>query len=130
MRSSCAKTIEASLAAMRGVHTAKVNFGGGTANVSYDPNKTDAATLTQRVQTLGYSAIADTPRGSTTRRWQFDVAGMDCGDCAKTIETGLRRLLRLYRSWSWMTRSNPSPITGFSPSAMLYPWRGGAVTQT
>lgn len=89
----CAKTIEASLAAIRGVHTAKVNFGGGTANVSYDPNKTDAAALTQRVQTLGYSAIADTPPGSTTRRWQFDVAGMDCGDCAKTIETGLRRLL-------------------------------------
>lgn len=88
----CAKTIEASLATMPGVHTARVNFGGGTANVSYDPAETDAAALTQRVQALGYSAIADTPPENTRRRWQFDVAGMDCGDCAKTIEMGLRRL--------------------------------------
>lgn len=76
----------------RGVHTAKVNFGGGTANVSYDPVETNTAALSQRVQALGYSATTDTPPGSTTRRWQFDVTGMDCGDCAKTIETGLRRL--------------------------------------
>src|SRR5215207_6322863 len=24
--------------------------------------------------------------------WMFDVSGMDCGDCARTIEAGVRRL--------------------------------------
>lgn len=86
----CAKTIEASLQSMDGVKTARVNFARGTAEVTYDPAATDRTSLVDRVQTLGYGVGEAAPASS--HDWLFDVIGMDCGDCAKTIEAGVRRL--------------------------------------
>lgn len=85
----CAKTIEASLATMPGVQSARVNFGGGTATVTYHPAETDVSAVTRRIDALGYLAAVPHP---PERRWLYDVAGMDCSDCAQTIEQGLRRL--------------------------------------
>jgi len=86
----CAKTIEASLSAMRGVDAATVHFARGTAEVAYDPTATDRAAITDRVKALGYGVRETAPTDIT--EWIFDVTGMDCGDCAKTIEAGVRRL--------------------------------------
>ncbi|MGI8475455.1 MAG: heavy metal translocating P-type ATPase [Thermomicrobiales bacterium] len=84
----CAKTIEASLGALPGVRSATVNFVRGTAEVAYAPERIGRPAIEERIKALGYG-VAPPPMPAI---WTFDVAGMDCGDCAKTIEAGLRRL--------------------------------------
>ncbi len=89
---SCAKTIEASLASLHGVETAKVNFAGGTADVTYDPTLVEQEDLVGRVKALGYGVHQAPPPMETDGPWVFDISGMDCGECAKTIEAGVQRL--------------------------------------
>ena len=85
----CAKTIEASLASMSGVSSASVNFAAGSADVAFDPARVERSELERRVASLGYAVAAPAaPSGP----WLFDVEGMDCGDCAKTIESGVSKL--------------------------------------
>jgi Cd2+/Zn2+-exporting ATPase len=86
----CAKTIEASLQSMEGVRTARVNFARGTADVTYDAASTERSALVDRVHALGYE-VEETAASPSTE-WVFDVTGMDCGDCARTIEAGVQRL--------------------------------------
>ncbi|MEJ7762864.1 MAG: heavy metal translocating P-type ATPase [Thermomicrobiales bacterium] len=86
----CAKTIEASLASLPGVETATVNFARGTADVAYDDATTDRPALVDRVKSLGYDVRDESPPASAG--WLFDVGGMDCGDCAKSIEAGVRQI--------------------------------------
>lgn len=87
----CAQTIEASLNRMDGVTSANVNFGLGSASVQFDPNAVSEAMLRRRIQSLGYDAR---PHKATAAEdsWIYDIQGMDCGDCARTIETGVRQL--------------------------------------
>jgi len=90
----CAKTIEASLASMPGVHASTVSFARGTADVTFDPAAIELGAVRQRVTALGYG-IQETPSSSPPPIgdfWVFDLTGMDCGDCAKTIESSVRRL--------------------------------------
>jgi len=87
----CAKTIEASLGTMPGVRTASVNFPRGSADVVVDPSQVTAEALRERIRNLGYGAQATASAGASDP-WVFDVGGMDCGDCARTIETGVQRL--------------------------------------
>jgi PDZ domain-containing protein len=86
----CAKTIETSLGDMPGVRAATVNFGLGRAEVAFDDARVTRVELEQRVRALGYEVVAE-PTGEQTV-WLFDVTGMDCGGCAKTVEAGVRRL--------------------------------------
>ncbi len=86
----CAKTIEASLASLPGVEAATVNFARGTADVAYDLATTDRPALVDRVKSLGYGARENQPPASSG--WLFNVGGMDCGDCAKSIEAGVRQI--------------------------------------
>lgn len=76
----CAKTLEQGLAAMPGVETASVNLIGGRANVAYDPSQVNHAALVHQVQELGYSV------NERLDRMRFRVEGMDCMDCARTVE--------------------------------------------
>ncbi len=89
----CAKTVEQSLRTLPGVAETAVNFVGGTADVTYDPAHADVETFTRRITALGYGVethAAPSLEGVTT--WTFDVTGMDCGDCAKTVQAGVARL--------------------------------------
>lgn len=88
----CAKTIESSLASLPGVRSATVHFARGTADVSYDPAVTNPAALVGRVKALGYGAQPVASGATAHGPWLFDVTGMDCGDCAKTVEQTVRRL--------------------------------------
>ena len=83
----CAKTIEASLAALPGVHSVQVYFARGSADVVYSANDVDRSALEGRIKALGYGISEP-----ATTSWIFDIAGMDCGDCAKTVEAGVQRL--------------------------------------
>ncbi|GIW04147.1 MAG: hypothetical protein KatS3mg059_0767 [Thermomicrobiales bacterium] len=82
----CAQTLAASLSALRGVRTARVHFPESVAEIAYDPEQIQQNTLIERVRALGYDVH------DTGRRWVFDVQGMDCQDCARTVEAGVRRL--------------------------------------
>ncbi len=89
----CAQTVAQSLRALPGVAETTVNFVRGTADVTYDPARVDMETLTRRITVLGYGVEAQpaaSPDSETT--WTFDVTGMDCGDCAQTVQAGVARL--------------------------------------
>lgn len=86
----CARTIESSVAGMPGVRSAVVNFGLGRLDVELESGSAKVEEVAGRVGALGYRV---TPvAGRTLAVWTFDVAGMDCGDCARTIEAGVRHL--------------------------------------
>jgi len=86
----CARTIQVSLGQMPGVTDATVNFVRGVADVRHDSAVTDARALTHRIRSLGYTV--DEPALTAETLWIFDIGGMDCGDCARTVEAGVRRL--------------------------------------
>jgi P-type Cu+ transporter len=54
---SCANNIEDAIRSVPGVSHASVNFGTEQATVTYDPKKTDVATLQNAVDAAGYSAM-------------------------------------------------------------------------
>jgi len=109
----CAKTVEQSLRTLPGVSDAAVNFIRGTADVTYDPARVSTDAMERRISALGYRAAIAAPSPAITRHrhdsdedghenghspdaagapWVFDVTGMDCGDCAKTVQSGVMRL--------------------------------------
>jgi Zn2+/Cd2+-exporting ATPase len=77
----CAESLAAGLRDTPGVRGATVNFATGNARVEIDPALVDRAGLISRIQTLGYTVPA--PPAATLR---FRIAGMDCADCAASVE--------------------------------------------
>jgi Cd2+/Zn2+-exporting ATPase len=77
----CAESLAAGLRNTPGVRDATVNFAAGNARVEIDPALLDRAGVVSRIQTLGYTVPA--PPSATLR---FHVAGMDCADCAASVE--------------------------------------------
>ena len=82
----CARSIESSLQQMRGVESAGVNFGASTAEVRYDPASVSREEMLKRISDLGYHAESALTPGSKTGPLEFSIEGMDCVDCARTIE--------------------------------------------
>jgi Cu+-exporting ATPase len=54
---SCANNIEAAIRSVPGVEACNVNFGAEQAAVTYDPGKTDVATIQAAVAAAGYAAL-------------------------------------------------------------------------
>lgn len=79
----CALSIEKSLRQMPGVEAASVNFGASTAEVRYDASAITRDAVVRRIADLGYGVAQATPRAGSM---SFIIEGMDCGDCARTIE--------------------------------------------
>lgn len=89
----CAQTVAESLRTLPGVTETAVNFVRGTADVTYDPARVDTEAFSRRIAALGYGVEAvRAATTSTETTWTFDVTGMDCGDCAKTVQAGVARL--------------------------------------
>ncbi len=87
----CAAKLEAAVGRLPGVTYASVNFVSGTMAVEYERDRVDRAQITARVQGLGYGvAEAAPPAGESLS--EFGVTGMDCADCALTIERNLGTL--------------------------------------
>lgn len=84
---SCAKTIEASLQQLPGVRETKASFATGRVKVSYDSGQVSEAAIRDRIAALGYTVDV-----APAQTLQVQVAGMDCGSCAKTIEASLQQL--------------------------------------
>ncbi|MDP3396453.1 MAG: heavy metal translocating P-type ATPase [Methanoregula sp.] len=81
---TCAVNIEKSLAGLKDVTKAQVNFGTDTAHVEYDPAKVSLSTLERAVKSAGYEVV--------NRQVTIKVGGMMCATCVETIGTVLKEL--------------------------------------
>jgi Cd2+/Zn2+-exporting ATPase len=84
----CAESLAAGLRATPGVREAAVHFGSGNAKVELDPALLDRDGVVARIQVLGYT-VPVPPAPATLR---FRVAGMDCADCALSVERAVAAL--------------------------------------
>lgn len=84
---SCAATIDASLKQMPGVKSVSVSFATGLLNMAYDPQRVSETAIRDRITALGY-----TIEPALTKTLQAQIEGMDCGSCARTIETSLQQM--------------------------------------
>jgi Cd2+/Zn2+-exporting ATPase len=82
----CAQSIEKSLQQMPGVASANVSFATSTADVKYDPTRVERGDMVKRIEDLGYSVEAPAAVPSRNGSLEFSIEGMDCADCARTIE--------------------------------------------
>ncbi|MEH1928935.1 heavy metal translocating P-type ATPase [Nostoc sp.] len=110
---SCAKTIEASLQQLPGVMEASVSFATAKAKVLYNPEILREAEIINRITALGYTVEQsgelkshnhsnscegehdhnhDHVEADVSQKLQAKVDGMDCGNCAKTVEFGLQQI--------------------------------------
>jgi Cd2+/Zn2+-exporting ATPase len=78
----CAETLAVGLRATPGVRAASVNFGAAKALVDIDPALLDREGVAARIQTLGYT-VPSPPAPDPLR---FRMSGMDCADCAVSVE--------------------------------------------
>ena len=81
---TCAVNIEESLAGLKDVTKAQVNFGTDTAHIEFDPAKVTLGALENAVKEAGYDVV--------NRQVTIKVGGMMCATCVETIETAMREL--------------------------------------
>jgi Cd2+/Zn2+-exporting ATPase len=82
---SCAGKVESSVARLSGILDTDPRPATGTLVVTYDPEKTDADAIRDRVQSAGYeveSGVTDS----------LSVPEMDCPSCAGKVENALARV--------------------------------------
>jgi Cd2+/Zn2+-exporting ATPase len=85
----CARTLERSVADTPGVSTCTVRFNTGTAEIAYDPTRVTEGVLAHRIQQMGYAA---SPPATHSPTREYVVSGMDCADCARTLEASVASL--------------------------------------
>jgi Cd2+/Zn2+-exporting ATPase len=86
----CALKLENALRAVPGVIDAEASFGASTLQVAYDPGGLTYDEVLRRITQLGYGTLE--AEQAKERTQTFDVAGMDCADCAAKLEARLARL--------------------------------------
>ena len=86
--SACAITIEKGLSKLKDINEIKVNFS--TAKMQVAASNADAfIPIESEIKKLGYSVEPLNQKGNLKT---FDIEGMDCGSCAKSIENHLNTL--------------------------------------
>jgi Zn2+/Cd2+-exporting ATPase len=85
---ACAITIEKGLSKLKDINEIKVNFS--TAKMQVAASNADAfIPIESEIKKLGYSVELLNQKGNIKT---FDIEGMDCGSCAKSIENHLNTL--------------------------------------
>ncbi|MDQ3466871.1 MAG: heavy metal translocating P-type ATPase, partial [Chloroflexota bacterium] len=87
----CAETLASGLRDSTGILSASVSFGAGTARVAYDPRITSGERVVARIRALGYD-VPHSPAAATPSPHVFTISGMDCADCAKSVERAVAAL--------------------------------------
>ncbi|MDY6795373.1 MAG: heavy metal translocating P-type ATPase [Actinomycetota bacterium] len=82
--STCAASVERSLAGMRGVEDASVNFASERATVTYNPEETGLENIVDTIRGLGYRAGLE--------KSVYVVDGMTCASCVSRVEKALSGL--------------------------------------
>ena len=81
---TCAVNIEESLAKVKDVEKAQVNFGTDSAHVVFDPAKVSLHAIEKAVKDAGYDVV--------NQEVTIKVGGMMCATCVETIGAALREL--------------------------------------
>ncbi len=81
---TCAATIEKTLADTEGVAQASVNFASEKASIEYDPEKVGLSRIKDVVAESGYNIA--------TRKSIFPVRDMTCASCVARVEEALKRV--------------------------------------
>jgi Cu+-exporting ATPase len=81
---TCAVNIEESLAKVKDVEKAQVNFGTESARVEFDPAKVSLHEIEMAVKDAGYDVV--------NQEVTIKVGGMMCATCVETIGAALREL--------------------------------------
>ncbi|MGY0692747.1 heavy metal translocating P-type ATPase [Virgibacillus sp. FSP13] len=85
---SCALTIEKGLSRLDNIHEARVNYNTAKLQVVGN-NAMSLESIESEVQKLGFKTE---PINQTKNVRTYDVVGMDCGSCAKSIENHLNAI--------------------------------------
>lgn len=85
---NCAESLAVGLRAMPGMRDATVSFAAGTARLDINPDLLDRETVVAKIRTYGYTV----PAAVETAPLRFRVQGMDCADCARTLEAAVNAL--------------------------------------
>ncbi|MEB6243517.1 cadmium-translocating P-type ATPase [Staphylococcus gallinarum] len=98
---NCAKTIEQSVLKLNVVQDARISFATGKLHLNVN-SKEDIQQVIQTIEQLGYGVSVLSNAGTET---VFKIQGMDCNDCAKTIEQHMSQL-------DYVDRANVNFATG------------------
>ena len=85
---NCAVTISTALENSKGVVKANVNLATEKAQIVFDPSLTNLEDIGKTIESVGYSVIRESV--------VFEIRGMSCASCVKTIEDGLGKLDGIY----------------------------------
>lgn len=86
---SCAKSIETYLGTTEGVNQAIVNFANESLLLDFNEAKISLEEIQNIIHDLGYKLLIE---NTNLHKLTFDVKGMSCSSCARTIETTLMPL--------------------------------------
>uniref|UniRef100_A0A3Q3Q018 Copper-transporting ATPase 2 n=1 Tax=Monopterus albus TaxID=43700 RepID=A0A3Q3Q018_MONAL len=86
---SCVANIERNLLKHKGVISVLVSLMAGKAEVKYDSDITDAATVTQLIEDLGFGAKLIEDNAVTHGKLDLTITGMTCASCVHNIESKL-----------------------------------------
>ncbi len=81
----CARTLEGGVSELAGVESSQLDFSSATLTVAHDPERTSLRDIVKRVRELGYDVAA-------VQEWIFELAGLDCADCAAKVERAVAGL--------------------------------------
>lgn len=81
---NCSLTIERNLKRLDGVQEATVNLATEKASVVYDPSIVNDGDFLALIRDIGYDVA--------TARVELPITGMDCANCALTVERALKRM--------------------------------------
>jgi Cu+-exporting ATPase len=99
---SCVLTIEKAVSSIKGVHSVVVSLPSEQAEIHYDSAVTGVEELLSKIDTIGFDAhltsdgpdatADDSESDADTARAVFEVLGMTCASCVRTIEKAIGRL--------------------------------------
>lgn len=82
----CASHIQRAISQVAGVESAEVLLSAEKARVRLDPSRADISSLRRVVEQAGYRVPDTTDTAETV---EFGIAGMDCAECASTVQRAL-----------------------------------------
>lgn len=85
----CARTLAHGLTTVKGVESAEVSAAAGSARIVFAPESLDRDGLIRQIEAHGYRAgFTNTQQNLLV----FDLLGLDCADCARTVQSVVSRL--------------------------------------
>ena len=81
---NCSDTVARELGKLDGVATANVNYATEKATVTFNPSILDEGDIVERVKGIGY--------GVATGEIELPITGMNCVNCAASVEKALNKL--------------------------------------